>query len=314
MRRTFTATLTELARQDARIVLLTGDLGYQVLEPFAAEFPARFFNVGVAEQNMIGLATGLADGGLIPYVYSIVTFAVLRPFEFIRNGPIQHHLPVRIVGVGGGVDYGMNGVSHYGLEDVAVLRSQPGIEIVVPADHQQARNALDATRHRPGCVYYRLGREEHATIPGLDGRFETGRLAIVRDGSDLAIVAMGPVAAEAVAAADMLATLGISCAVAVVASIAPPPVSELAGLLGRVKVTMTVEAHYVTGGLGSLVSEVAAEHGLGCRVVRCGVTPPFDGTVGSAEHLLARHGLTREALVSRALGECGVARGARAAM
>src|SRR6266480_3885113 len=120
MRRAFAETLAELAKEDPRIVLLTADLGFTALEPFADAFPDRFFNVGVAEQNMVGVATGLAEAGFIPFVYSIVTFACLRPYEFIRNGPIQHRWTVRIVGIGGGVEYGNNGLSHYGLEDVAV--------------------------------------------------------------------------------------------------------------------------------------------------------------------------------------------------
>ncbi|HEY9713765.1 MAG TPA: transketolase, partial [Chroococcales cyanobacterium] len=117
MRGAFARTLTELAAQDSRIYLLTGDLGYMALEPFKEKFPDRFINVGVAEQNMVGIATGLAEAGLIPVCYSIVTFASLRPYEFIRNGPILHQLPVRIAGVGGGVEYGHNGATHYGLED-----------------------------------------------------------------------------------------------------------------------------------------------------------------------------------------------------
>src|SRR6516165_4613432 len=125
MRGSFVQTLTELAARDPRILLLTGDLGYMALEPFADKYPQRFFNVGVAEQNMVGLATGLAEAGFIPFVYSIVPFAALRPYEFIRNGPIQHQLPVRIVGVGAGREYGSNGLSHYGLEDIAVMRTQP---------------------------------------------------------------------------------------------------------------------------------------------------------------------------------------------
>ncbi len=305
MRRAFATTLVELARRDPRIVLLTGDLGYQVLEPFSAEFPDRFFNVGVAEQNMVGLATGLAEGGLIPFVYSIVTFAVLRPLEFIRNGPVLHHLPVRIVGVGGGFDYGMNGISHYGLEDVAVLRAQPGIRIIAPADHLQARRALEATRDVPGCVYYRLGRDDKAVVEGLDGRFESGRAAIVREGPDLALIAMGGIATEVTAAAAMLATLGVSCTVAIVASVSPPPVADLTALLGRFAVAMTVEAHSITGGLGSLVSEIVAEQGVRCRIVRCGVRLPLDGLVGTPEYLHARHGLSKEALVAQALRACG---------
>src|SRR6266705_947395 len=108
-------TLTELAEPDPRVLLLTADLGYTALEPFAEQFPHRFFNVGVAEQNMVGVATGLAEAGFIPFTYSIVAFATLRPYEFIRNGPILHRFPVRIVATGGGLEYGQNGPSHYGL-------------------------------------------------------------------------------------------------------------------------------------------------------------------------------------------------------
>ena len=128
MRGAFVRTLMGLAERDPRILLLTGDLGYTVLEPFAERFPDRFFNVGVAEQNMVGLATGLAGAGFIPFVYSIVTFASLRAYEFIRNGPILHHLPVRIVGVGGGFEYGTAGATHHGLEDVGVMRIQPVLQ------------------------------------------------------------------------------------------------------------------------------------------------------------------------------------------
>src|SRR5205807_1062265 len=142
MRRAFTNMLVELAEHDPRIMLLTGDLGYLALEPFSERFPDRFFNVGVAEQNMVGLATGLAEAGFIPFVYSIVTFATLRAYEFIRNGPIGHGLPVRLVGIGGGMEYGTAGRSHHGLEDVGVMRLQPGIGVVAPADFQQARTAM----------------------------------------------------------------------------------------------------------------------------------------------------------------------------
>src|SRR5438093_3574694 len=137
MRRAFVNTLVELAESDPRILLLTGDLGYLALEPFSERFPDRFFNVGVAEQNMVGLATGLAEAGFIPFVYSIVTFASLRPYEFIRNGPILHQLPVRIVGVGGGFEYGPQGATHHGLEHVGVMRVQPGIAATARADYAQ---------------------------------------------------------------------------------------------------------------------------------------------------------------------------------
>src|SRR5579871_284842 len=115
---------------DPHVVLLTGDVGFLAIEPIAAAYPDRCINVGVAEQNMIGLATGLAEAGLRPYTYSIATFASLRPFEFIRNGPVLHRLPVRIVGMGMGFEYGHGGPSHYALEDIAALRTLPGLTVV----------------------------------------------------------------------------------------------------------------------------------------------------------------------------------------
>lgn len=301
MRAAFVQTLCQLAEQDPRILLLTADLGYMALEPFAERFPERFFNVGVAEQNMVGLATGLAEAGFIPFAYSIVTFAVLRPYEFIRNGPVLHQLPVRIVGMGGGFEYGSNGISHYGLEDVGVLRLQPGITVIAPADHEQTRTALFRTWDLPGPVYYRLGKDDQLTIPGLRGRFELGRLQLLRDGSDLLLIAMGSVASEAGTAADLLAAQGISCAVAVVDSLNPAPVRDLEALLARFPLALAVEAHYVVGGVGSLISEILAERGLNCRLVRCGIRNRPDGRSGSQAYLYQAHGLAGEALARTAL-------------
>src|SRR5262249_52398144 len=153
--------------------------------------------------------------------YSIVTFATLRPYEFIRNGPVIHRLPVRIVGVGGGVEYGHNGASHYGLEDVGVLRVQPGLTVVAPADHEQTRTALVKTWDMDGPIYYRLGKDDKVTVPGLNGRFEFGRAELIKEGSDLLIASMGGITPEAVAAAETLESEGVSCSVLVVSSLNP---------------------------------------------------------------------------------------------
>jgi transketolase len=301
MRGIFLKTLTELATQDPRILLLTGDLGYTVLEPFAEQFPERFFNVGVAEQNMVGLATGLAEAGFVPFVYSIVPFAVLRPYEFIRNGPILHQLPVRIVGVGDGLEYSQNGISHQGLEDLGVMRLQPGITVIAPADYQQAHTALSATWDLPGPIYYRLGKDDKTVIPELAGRFELGRTQVMGDGRDLLIVTTGSITGEATTAAKALMEQGISCTVMIVSTLNPAPVDDLVKALSQFRLALTVEAHYIVGGLGSLVAEVIAEHGLPCRVVRCGVKTPPDGISGSQNYLYHRHGLSSERLVCTAL-------------
>jgi transketolase len=291
MRTAFVEALVDLADRDPTIVLLTGDLGYTVLEPFSDRFPDRFFNVGVAEQNMLGLACGLAAGGYKPYAYSIATFASMRAYEFFRNGAILHQLPVRVVGVGSGVDYGHNGITHFALEDVAIMRAQPELAVIAPADPQQTRAAVLATADLPGPAYLRLGKDS-APIAGLGGQFRLGRAELLGDGLDIAIVTYGGIATEAVEAARLLTEQGVHATVAVVASLAPAPVDDLVGLLGRVPVAVTLESHYVTGGVGSLVSEVVAEHGLPCQVVRLGMTSMPRGTTGEARYLLDRHGLS----------------------
>jgi transketolase len=290
----------ELAEADSRVCLLTADLGFMALEPFADSFPDRFFNVGVAEQNMIGVATGLAEAGFVPFAYSIAPFAALRPYEFIRNGPAEHSLPVRIVGMGGGLEYGVNGVSHYALEDVAVMRAQPNMTVIAPADHRQAATAVAVTATEPGPIYFRLGKDDVTEVEGLEGRFELGRLDVVREGADVAIVAMGPIAAQAVAAADRLAAQGLECAVAVVASVSPAPVSDLVRFLFCRQLVLTVEAHYQNGGVGSLVAEVVAEAGMDCRLVRRAV-PVMPDTAGSQAYMERLFGLAADQLVEAVL-------------
>ena len=298
----------ELAKHDERIILLTADLGFMALEPFIEAYPERFFNVGVAEQNMVGVATGLAEGGMVPFVYSIAPFAALRPYEFIRNGPLLHRLPVRVVGIGGGMEYGHNGISHYALEDVAVMRAQPSMTVIAPADHHQARQALLKTADVPGPIYFRLGKDDNAVVPGLDGRFELGRLQRIREGRDAAIIAMGPIAAQALGAAELLAAQGMDCAVAVVASVNPPPIEDIAVLLSGRSLAITVEVHYLNGGLGSLVSEVIAERRLDVRLLRRGVESMPDKLVGSQRYMERSFGLSAEQLAQAVVQELATAR------
>ena len=300
MRREFVDSLVAAAVDDERIVLLTADLGFNALEPFAERFPSRFFNVGVAEQNMVGLATGLAEAGFVPFAYSIATFATMRPYEFVRNGPVLHELPVRIVGMGGGLDYGHNGITHYAVEDLALMRAQPGLTAVAPADGDQARAAVGALGDVARPAYLRLERTGHA-VPGLDGRFALGRAELIGGGADLLVVAIGSVAHEAVEAAERLAADGVEATVAVVSSFSPSPVDDLAELLARVPVAITAEAHYVDGGLGSLVAEIVAERGLDCRVVRRGVVHTPRGETGGRDYLFSLHGLTGAQIAATAV-------------
>ncbi|MDQ4148733.1 MAG: 1-deoxy-D-xylulose-5-phosphate synthase [Actinomycetota bacterium] len=292
MRKAFIRTLVEIARRDPRLVLLTGDLGFTVIEPFASEFPDRFLNAGVAEQNMVALATGMAESGFVPFVYSIATFATSRPYEFIRNGPAAQRLPVRIVGVGGGFDYGPAGYTHFALEDLALMRIQPGMTVIAPADHEQASSALNATWDLPGPIYFRIGKDDSEIVPGLGGRFRLGHPEEVRQGSDLLILATGSHALHAVHAADELADDGVESTVLIVSTLRPANTEELSSALSEYRVALSVEGHYVDGALGSLVAELIAECGLDCRLVRCGVTTAVDGVTGSSEYMAALHGLS----------------------
>ena len=296
MRAAFVRRLVELAREDRRILLLTADLGFTVVEPFAEALPDRFVNVGVAEQNMVGMATGLAEAGFVPFCYSIAPFAVLRPYEFIRNGPVAHRLPVRIVGVGGGFDYGTAGGTHHALEDIAVMRALPGMTVLAPADADQTAAALAATWDRPGPVYYRLGKGSKA-VPGLDGRFALGRGEMLADGRHLLILATGGMVGEAVAAAGLLAARGIGAAVMAVACLEPAPVEDIAREIARAPAVLTLEAHNPNGGLGSLVAEVMAEAGLARPFRRLSAAGLDDGRTGGVEWFNARHGLSAEGVV-----------------
>jgi transketolase len=294
-------TLVEIAESDPRVVLLTADLGYSILEQFSEKFPDRFLNVGVAEQNMVGLATGLAESGYIPFVYSIVNFVALRPYEFIRNGPILHQLPVRVLAIGGGFEYGHAGPTHHGLEDIGVMRVQPGLTVLAPADGDQACSAILATMDQPGPVYFRLGKNDKYVLPGLDGHFELGRAQMVRDGKDILMVIMGSIAQPVMEASEKLFALGVSCGIMVVSSLNPAPKGDLVKTLSRFSVALTVEAHYIVGGVGSLVSEVVAEEGVPCKITRCGIKTTPNGITGSENFMHDLHGLSCDRLVEAAL-------------
>jgi transketolase len=288
MRRAFINALADQAAADPKVVLLTADLGFSVVEPFVERFADRFFNVGVAEQNMIGVATGLAEAGFQPYCYSIAPFAVLRAFEFIRNGPVLHHLPVRVVGVGGGVEYGTNNLTHYGLDDVGVTRTLPGLRVLAPADAGQAAAATRACGGIDGPVYLRLGKDDESLVPGLEGRFRLGHCELIGRGGDVLLAAMGPVAGHAVEASRLLRARGVRAAVAVVSTLSPTP-DDLASILTRYRYVVSVESHFETGGLGSMLSEVIAENGLATRLSRCGFRA-IPNTVSGSQAYMERTG------------------------
>jgi transketolase len=241
----------------------------------------------------------MAESGYRPFVYSIATFASMRGYEFLRNGAVLHELPVRLVGVGAGMDYGHNGVTHYALEDVAIMRVQPSMTIVAPADADQARTALQSTHDLAGPVYFRLCKST-SRIPELDGKFRLGRLETLGSGEDVALIALGEMAATALRSSELLRELGIESTVALVTSLNPSPEEDLAELLGRIPLAVSIESHYVAGGVGSLVAEVIAEHGLATRLIRRGVREMPRGVTGSPAYLYERYGLSAGAVADAA--------------
>lgn len=297
--------LCGIAARDERVVLLTCDLGYMVMEPFREQFPARFHNVGVAEQNMIGLATGLAEAGFLPFAYSIATFASLRAFEFIRNGPVLHRLPVRVIGMGMGFEYGHSGSTHHAVEDIGALRTLPALTIVAPADSGQAGAALRATWDLPGPVYYSLGKDDRSYVPNLDGRFELGRVQVVRPGRGLAIVTLGSISSEACAAAEILAAQGVPVKIVIVSNFQPDPVTDIVHELRDCEHVVSVEAQTISGGLGAFLGMVISTHRLGCRLWAMAVRGSPDGTSGSQQDRWRKHGLDRASIVSTCLTAIG---------
>jgi transketolase len=317
LRKAFIDSLCDLAARDERVCLLTADLGYMALEPFRERFPHRFMNVGVAEQNMIGVATGMAEAGLLPFAYSISPFAALRPFEFIRNGPVLHRLPVRIVGMGMGFEYGHAGPTHYGVEDVGALRTMPGLQIVIPADGAQTGTALRATAGS-GAVYYSLGKDDQATVPGLNGRFEAGRLQIVRNPrSKIALISMGSVSVEAAAAAEeFYSSRGREPKFAVLSGFNPDPVEDAIEFLDGVAHVITVEAQTISGGLGAFIGSVIATFGLACRLWPIAIRVSPDGTSGSQPNRWKKYGMDRGGILRTVLAaeEAGFMSGSLAAL
>src|SRR5258706_1784213 len=281
MRRAAIEELTRIAKADPRVVLLTADLGFGVLDDFARELPDQFMNVGVAEQAMVGVAPGMAEAGFLPYCYSIATFAFLRPFEFIRNGPVAHRLPVRIIGVGAGSDYSFDGMTHYALEDLALARTQPGLTVYSPATDDDTRTLLREAHQAPGPAYLRLSRAG-SLLPSRDVRVETPQAL------DVAVLALGSALDRAEVLAKGIADRGHSIGVLNVLRFDEATHADIAAHLRRASVCLTVEDHYRVGGLGSTVAEVIAGLGLGVPLVMDAVTALPVGAVGSAGYVEAK--------------------------
>jgi len=292
MRDAFVRALIEHAARDPRVVLITGDLGFGVLTEFAHRFPRQFLNAGVAEQNMTGLATGLALEGRIVFTYSIGNFPTLRPLEFIRNDAAYHGANVNIVAVGGGFSYGALGISHHATEDLAIMRALPDLTVVAPGDTWEAGQSVAALAAAPGTTYLRLDKSSAGDTSRPGEVFRLGSARRLREGEDLTLIAAGGILAVALQAAEQLAESGVSCRVLSMHTIKPLDQESILSAARETGGIVTIEEHTVDGGLGGAVAECCLEGGVAPRMFRrIGLRAGFSSIVGSQDYLRHMYGL-----------------------
>lgn len=297
MRPTFIRTLLDLAENDERICLVVGDLGYGLVEPFAAKFPKRYLNAGVAEQNMTGIAAGMALSGKIVFTYSIANFPTLRCLEQVRNDVCYHKANVKIVSVGGGLGYGVLGMSHHNTEDLAILRALPGMTVVAPGDPLEAELATRAIAGQPGPCYLRLGRTGEPKVYETRPNFRLGKAITVLEGDDLCMIATGSMLYTAVLVAHRLRQEGFYARVLSMHTVAPLDVEAVLAAALETPALVTLEEHSVVGGLGGAVAEVLAEApGPRATFKRLGLPPSFVSQVGSQDYLRAQYALSVEGI------------------
>lgn len=307
MRDAFIGALTELAPQHPELLLLTGDLGFHVLDDFTARFPRQFLNVGVAEQNMSGLAAGLALEGHTVFTYSIGSFPTLRCLEQIRNDICHHGANVKIVCVGGGMSYGAVGFSHHATEDLAVLRSLPNMLVLSPGDLWEA---VEATRYlfsHPGPAYLRLDKSAAPPTVRPGETFRPAGIRTVRDGSDVTLAATGGILGEALLAADALAEQGVFCRVLSVHTIKPLDTDTLIAAASETGGIITIEEHAVNGGLGGAIAEALMEAGaFPSFFLRMGLRNTFSSVVGSQQYLRKVYSLDSAAIARTVSARLGI--------
>ena len=300
MRNAFAAAITDLAATDERIVLLSGDIGNRLFDKYREKFPSRFYNCGVAEQNMTGMAAGMALSGLRPITYTITPFATTRVIEQIRVDICYHDAPVVIVGTGSGLSYASLGPTHHSCEDVGILRCFPNLTVLCPADALEVGPALEAALALPGPAYIRLGKKGEPTIHEKPPTFEVGRGLVMREGTDVCLLGMGTMTATALEAAKRLMAHGISARVVSMHTVKPLDTNLLRESFERFRLVVVVEEHSVIGGLGSAVAEWLAAHGPRRGVLEAIGTPDaFISAAGSQAWMREQCGLTPEAVAER---------------
>jgi transketolase len=291
--------LVELGRRYPELVVLDGDLANSTkADRFAAEIPNRFFEMGIAEQNMIGVAAGLATVGFVPWISTFAAFLAKRALDQIRVVVAQPHLNVKLCGSYSGILTSKTGKTHQSVEDIAIFRAMPGMTTIVPADAVELRSAMAAMMETPGPVYLRLTRDAGPIIFPADYQFEIGRAVLLREGADVGIVCTGVETVRALAAADLLATDGIAAAVLHVPTIKPLDDEAILTLAERTGAIVTAEDHSIIGGLGGAVAELLAEH-RPTRMKRVGWQDVY-GESGANDALLEKYGLTAQHIATAA--------------
>jgi transketolase len=297
VRTAFIETLCEAAEADPRVWLVTGDIGYSVVERFAERFPKRFLNAGVAEQNMAGVAAGLALAGATVVTYSIANFPTLRCLEQLRNDICAHNLNVKVVAVGGGLTYASAGYSHQAVEDFAFLGALPNMTVVAPGDPVETRLAVRALLATPGPAYLRLGKTGEEVVHAKDPTFVLGRMIQLREGANAALISTGGMLPTCVHAADNLAERGVRVTLLSCPTVVPLDEESLLRAARATGKVLTVEEHG-PGGLGSLVGEALARAGLGVRFRPLRLEREVMTKAGTQASMRAAHGLSVEGVVS----------------
>ena len=305
MRDAFVKTLIELAKQDKSIELITGDLGFGVLKPFWEQLPDQFTNAGIAEQNMIAMAAGMAMEGKNVFVYSIGNFPTLRCLEQIRNDCAYHKANVKIVCVGTGFSYGPLGMSHQATEDIAIMRALPDVIVMSPGDKAEAEACTRALTEYCGTAYLRLGRGGEKTIPGEIEDFRIGKARKVYDGERVALFSTGAIFDEVETARDLLEQKGFHPAVYTFPTVKPIDRERIEQVSREFDLIVTCEEHQAAGGFGSAVAEVIAEmKEKKAHLVRIALPDQYSSLVGTQKYLreqMGIDGITIAAWVHKAL-------------
>lgn len=288
--------LVQLGGENKDIIVLDADLSKSTkTADFAKAFPDRFFNMGIAEQNLIGFSAGLAAAGKIPFASTFAVFATGRAFEQIRNSVAYPKLNVKIAATHAGISVGEDGGSHQAIEDLAIMRALPNMTVLAPADAQETYQVIKAAVAYHGPVYIRMGRLAVPVLFDESYRFEIGKANKLREGKDITIIANGLMVAEALKAAEELKTQGIEAAVVNCASLKPLDQELIITMAKQTGAVVTAEEHSIIGGLGSAVAEVLSEN-CPAPLVRVGIKDTF-GESGRPEELLKKYGLTSAEII-----------------